>query len=148
MLDRLLDPESAGTSILTGYTVEKMSLIVRRDLEDLLNTLHAYHKFPAGFPETEDSLLTYGLPDLASLESISSGQRASIAKMIQKAINRHEPRLRSVKVTVLPGEADLIRSAVKFRVNARLAVDPAPEIAFETILDVGSGKYDVQRVTA
>jgi len=33
---------------------------------------------------------------------------------------------------------------VKFKIEARLTVDPAPEVAFDTILDVGTGKYEVQ----
>jgi hypothetical protein len=36
-----------------------------------------------------------------------------------------------------------VRQAVKFRVDARLAVDPFPDIAFDTILEMGSGQYKV-----
>ncbi len=144
ILDRLLDPESAGTTIMTGYTVDKMALVVRRDLEELLNNLHPYHTFPAEFPETLNSIVTFGLPDLASIEAISTTQQAGIAILIKRAVERFEPRLRRVKVTMLPGEPDQVRSSVRFRVDARMAVDPAPEIAFETILDVGSGKYEVK----
>ena len=147
ILDRLLDPESAGTAIMTGYTVEKMALVVRRDLEELLNTLHPHHSFPEQFPETRDSIVTYGLPDLASIESVSVMQRSAIGGLIKRAVERFEPRLRAVKVSVLSADPDAVRGSVKFRVNARLAVDPAPEVAFDTILDMGTGKYDVQRVS-
>ena len=143
IIDRLLDPESAGNSIVTGYTVEKMYLAVRRDLEDLLNTLHPYHKFPEQYPETRDSVVTYGLPDLASIESISTEQRTNIGKLIQRAIQQFEPRLKTVRVTLLKLD-DTSRMSVKFKIEARLTVDPAPEVAFETILDVGTGKYEVQ----
>lgn len=143
IVDRLLDPESAGSSIITGYTVEKMYLAVRRDLEDLLNTLHPYHNFPEQYPETRDSVVTFGLPDLASLESISTEQRATIGRLIKRAINLFEPRLKTVKVTLLKFD-DTARMSVKFKIEARLTVDPAPEVAFDTILDVGTGKYEVQ----
>jgi type VI secretion system protein ImpF len=146
ILDRLLDPESAGTAIMTGYTVEKMAQVVRRDLEELLNTMHPYHSFPDAFPETRESIVTYGLPDLASIESVSATQRAAISGLIRRAVERFEPRLKNVMVSVLSTDPDTIRGSVKFRVNARLAVDPAPEVAFDTILDVGTGKYDVKRV--
>ena len=36
------------------------------------------------------------------------------------------------------------RMSVKFKIEARLTVDPAPDVAFDTILDVGTGKYEVQ----
>lgn len=146
ILDRLLDPESAGTAVMTGYTVERMALVVRRDLEELLNTLHPYHTFPDQFPETRDSVVTYGLPDLASIESVSESQRTAIGGLIKRAIERFEPRLRGVRVSMINPEPDAVRGSVKFRVNARLAVDPAPEVAFDTILDVGTGKYDVKQV--
>ena len=143
IVDRLLDPESAGNAIITGYTVEKMYLAVRRDLEDLLNTLNPNHDLPDRYPETRESVFTYGLPDLASIESISTEQRAQIGKLIKRAIAQFEPRLKAVKVTLLKLE-DTSKMSVKFRIEARLTVDPAPDVAFDTILDVGTGKYEVQ----
>src|SRR5262249_32029990 len=99
-------------------------------------------EIPAEFSEVRDSLVGYGLPDLASVEAISSEQRAGIGRVIRQAIERFEPRLRRVKVTLLPQDAELHLS-LKFRIDARLAVDPAPEVAFDTILEVGTGKYVV-----
>ena len=146
VLDRLLDPESAGTAALTGYSVERMAAAVRRDLEELLNSVNA-QQVPDGFPEVRDSVVAYGLPDLASVESLSGSQRAAIGALIRRAVERFEPRLKQVRVTVLQAEADSLRGSVKFRVEARLTVDPAPEVAFDTILNVGTGKYEVTRVS-
>src|SRR2546427_5979001 len=101
ILDRLTDPESAGTAILTGYTVEKMYAAVLRDLEDLLNTVHTAHTVAPEFADVRDSIVAFGLPDLASVESISADQRAAIGRTIRKAIERFEPRLRAVRVTLL-----------------------------------------------
>src|SRR5207302_7865986 len=114
---------------------------VLRDLEDLLNTLHTDHNLSAEYPETRDSIIIYGLPDLASIEAISADQRATIGKSIRRVIERFEPRLRSVKVTLLKLDEDLVRRSIRFRIDARLAVDPAPDVAFDTILEMGSSKY-------
>lgn len=141
ILDRLIDPESMGTAIMTGYTVEQMSNAVRRDLEDLLNTVHTAHLIPEEYEETRDSILAYGLPDLASVEAISADQRANIGKAIKRAIERFEPRLKQVKVTLLNNQQSELRGSVRFRVDARLTVDPAPEVAFDTILEMGTGTY-------
>src|ERR1700722_10955527 len=97
ILDRLIDPESAGTAILSGYTVEKMYAAVLRDLEDLLNTIHTARDIPPEYTELRDSVVSYGLPDLASLEAISPNQRTAIGESIRKAIARFEPRLRAVR---------------------------------------------------
>lgn len=142
ILDRLIDPESAGTAAYTGYTVDQMSAAVLRDLEYLLNTVHTANDIPAEFAEVRDSLVGYGLPDLASIEAISADQRTAIGRMIRLSIERFEPRLRRVKVTLLKS-ADELSMSLRFRIDARLAVDPAPEVAFDTILEVGTGKYVV-----
>jgi type VI secretion system protein ImpF len=147
ILDRLIDPESAGTSIMTGYTVDQMYRAVLRDLEDLLNTLHTSHRMPAGFPETRDSIVVYGLPDLASMEAISTEQRGTIGKAIKRVVERFEPRLKAVKVTLMRPEEDSVRPSIKFRIDARLAVDPAPDVAFDTILEMGSTAYKVTPVS-
>lgn len=147
ILDRLVDPESAGTAILSGYTVEKMYSAVLRDLEDLLNTVHTARGISAEFSEVRDSIVGYGLPDLTSIETISADQRSVIARTIRKAIERFEPRLRAVKVALIKDE-DSTRMALKFRIDARLAVDPAPDVAFDTILEVGTGKYLVTPAAA
>lgn len=147
IIDRLVDPESAGTTILTGYTVEKMYKAVLSDLEDLLNSVHTARDIPADFPDVRDSVVGYGLPDLTSIESISAEQRATIARTIRRAIERFEPRLRAVKVAILKHD-DALHMSLKFRIDARLAVDPAPDVAFDTILEVGTGKYLVTPAAA
>lgn len=141
ILDRLINPESAGTAIMTGYTVEQMYNAVLRDLEDLLNTVHTAHTVSPEYPETRDSIIAYGLPDLASAEAVSPNQRASIGKAIKQAIERFEPRLKQVKVTLLNDQQTELRGSVRFRVDARMTVDPAPEVAFDTILEMGTGTY-------
>jgi len=143
IVDRLIDPESSGTSIMFGYTVERMYQAVLRDLEDLLNTLHTCNDIPSDFPETRDSIVAYGLPDLASMEAISSDQRNNIGKGIKRAVERFEPRLKNVKVTLLKDPDNAVRYAIRFRIDARMTVDPAPDVAFDTVLEMGSTQYRV-----
>lgn len=140
ILDRLIDPESGGTAAHTGYTVDQMYRVVLRDLEDLLNSVQTTLDIPAEYSEVRDSILTYGLPDLASVQALDPNQRSAIARAIRNAIERFEPRLRRVKVTLLE-HRDETSFSLKFRIDACLAIDPAPEVAFDTILEVGTGKY-------
>jgi len=145
ILDRLIDPESAGSSIITGYSVSQMYDAVMRDLENLLNSTHSFGQLPAEFPETRNSIVLFGLPDLASIEAISTEQRAAIGTVIKKSVERFEPRLRNVRVSMLKAEANVVNRSVQFRIDARLAVDPAPDVAFDTILDMGTGAYLVAK---
>lgn len=144
LLDRLTDPESAGTAILTGYSVDDMYSAVLRDLEDLLNTVHTARNVAPELNEVRDSIVAYGLPDLASVEASGADQRAAIGRTIRKAIERFEPRLRAVRVNLVKQD-DEVKLSLKFRIDARLAVDPAPDVAFDTILEVGTGKYLVTK---
>lgn len=143
ILDRLIDPESAGTAMMQGYSARQMYAAVLRDLEDLLNVRQTYRDLPEHYAEARDSILLYGLPDLASVESNSAEARAEIGRAIQKVIERFEPRLRDLNVVLLNPEEDRSAQSLRFRVDARLNVDPAPDVAFDTILEVASGHYVV-----
>ena len=89
----------------------------------------------------------YGLPDLASIESSSAEARAEIGRAIRGVIERFEPRLRDLNVTLLNPEEDRSAQSLRFRVDARLNVEPAPDVAFDTILEVASGHYLVTPAT-
>ena len=143
ILDRLIDPESAGTSIMTGYSADKMFRAVLRDLEDLLNTRRTAGMLPASLDEVSSSIVAYGLPDLSSAEAGTTGARQNIAEAVRAVIERYEPRLQEVRVVLVDPEEDLARQSVKFRVDATLAADPFPDIAFDTILEMGTGHYKV-----
>jgi type VI secretion system protein ImpF len=144
LLDRLIDAESSGTAILTGYNAEQMYQAVLRDLEALLNTRQIRDAALLADPILCDSLLTYGLPDFVSAESLSATQRAEIGTAIRKVVERFEPRLKEVRVTLLSKEGDeSVKQRLRFRVAARLNVDPSPDVTFETILEMASGHYQV-----
>jgi|SoiMethySBSTD1v2_1073268.scaffolds.fasta_scaffold179218_3 type VI secretion system protein ImpF len=143
ILDRLIDPESAGTAIMAGFSPEKLYRAVLRDLEDLLNTRRTAGTLPASLDEVSSSIVAYGLPDISSAEAGSTMARQDIAQAIRAVIDRFEPRLQDVSVVLLNPEDDIVRQSVKFRVDARLAVDPYPDIAFDTILEMGTGHYVV-----
>jgi type VI secretion system protein ImpF len=143
LLDRLLDPEAMGTAARPGYTVQEMFAAVRTDLEDLLNTRLTVTDLPPEFVQTHDSVLCYGLPDLVSLEAITPQQRSDIGRVIEAIVQRYEPRLRHVRATLVGG-TDLKERSVRFHIDARLNLDPAPEVAFETILELTTGHATVR----
>ncbi len=142
VFDRLTDPEAGGYGMRIGYSLEQMMAAVRIDLEELLNTHAPYQDISPEFPLVGDSLLTYGLPDLTALPAAGDSDKQRLGAMLGDIIARHEPRLRAVNVTVI--EADSASDLrVQFRIDARLAVDPSPEIGFVTIMDIFSGATSV-----
>ena len=143
IVDRLIDPESAGTQWRHGYGIEQMVEAVQRDLEELLNTRQVVIDVPESFREVNDSIVTYGLPDLASFNAITPQQREEIGRTLEAIVSRFEPRLKDVRASMISAGNGLERR-VQFRVEARLCVDPAPEVAFDTILELSTGHYSVK----
>jgi type VI secretion system protein ImpF len=143
IIDRLVDPSSGGTAWRRGYGVQQMVQAVQRDLEDLLNTRQTHVGLPEEFKEVHNSIIAYGLPDLNSLNAISAQQRQQIGRLIETIIARFEPRLKDIRATLVDGSDNKART-VKFRVDARMRVDPAPEVAFDTILELTTGHYSIK----
>jgi type VI secretion system protein ImpF len=144
LLDRLIDPDADGTAWRHGFGVRQMIASVHRDLEDLLNTRQVLADLPPDCAELAASIVAYGMPDLTSVEAVTPDQRARIGKMLEALIRRFEPRLKDVRATLLePDQA--VRRAVKFRIEARLSVEPAPEVAFDTILELTTGRSSITR---
>lgn len=143
LLDRLIDPESLGTPASPWYGVEQLTNAVRRDLLALLNSRQTNQGLCEDYPHCERSLLAFGLPDLPSLEAYTATQREAIGRRIESVIRLFEPRLSNVRVT-LASRVDERQRAVHYMVEATLHVDSAPDVAFEVILELATGQYDVE----
>jgi type VI secretion system protein ImpF len=145
VLDRLIthvDPENRALGY--SFDVQQVITAVQRDLEDLLNTRVPVGGVKSAFPETVSSVANFGLPDLTSVSAATDGEREAIGRIIEDVIHRFEPRLRQVHARFVGLEQDKERT-VRFHIQARLAVDPAPEVAFETVLELMTGHTSIQR---
>jgi type VI secretion system protein ImpF len=144
ILDRLTDPDSQGTAWRQGYGVDQMVEAVQRDLEELLNTRQSHAGLPEEYSEVLNSIVGYGLPDLTSLNALTPQQREEIGRVLEAVVAKYEPRLRDIRATMLdPGDGK--QRSVRFRIDARLCLDPAPEVSFETIMELTTGRYSVQQ---
>jgi type VI secretion system protein ImpF len=144
LLDRLIDPESEGTSWRRGYSVEQMIDTVRRDLEDLLNSHRMVGALADEFPEVRNSIVTFGMPDLLSIRSSMGDVSARVAASIEEAINRFEPRLTNVQAIPVPA-TDASKLRLEFQINATLRIDPSPDVSFVTLLKLTTGETSIQQ---
>lgn len=140
--DRLLDADSMGTSAAPGYDLSQILESVRADLEDLLNTRRPLAPSPTDYPELARSVAAYGLPDLASLDTSTLSKRDEIGRILEKIITLHEPRLRNVRATMQPPKGPDLSAT--YEINADLRVDPAPPVAFETIIELTTGHVEIR----
>jgi type VI secretion system protein ImpF len=140
--DRLLDPESMGTLAQPGYNLSNVLDSVRDDLEELLNTRRSLQVPAAQFPELAQSVATFGLKDLTSVGGSTLEKQEDIARMIEKAILLHEPRLQNVRAKVVKTRVADLR--VRYHIDAVLRVDPAPAVAFETVVELTTGHVSIR----
>jgi type VI secretion system protein ImpF len=145
IIDRLIDPDSDGTSWRPGYSTDQMVDSVRRDLEDLLNTHTTESDLPPQYAELRNSIVAFGIPDLVSNQSAGPMVIERIRLKLEQAIARFEPRLTNVRAKILKPEVGTIMR-VEFEISASLHVDPSPEVAFITVLKLTTGETSIQRV--
>ncbi len=146
VLDRLLDyePNASREPVATrtkGLRQLKDSL--RRDLEWLLNTRRLVDDGVADMPEIGSSVLTYGLPDFSHISLRSPSDQARMRRVLERTLEVFEPRLDAVAVTLEPvTRGDRV---LRFRIDARIRVEPAPEpVSFDMMLQLDRGDYVVR----
>ena len=149
LIDRLMDDDPDGPSDadpMLVYSVKAMHAALKRDLEALLNTRRRSHSVPRGLEEVQGSLLNYGLIDVTNSHSRSETIRADLGRMLATALTQFEPRLSSVKVTSCDNADPLDRSQ-RFRIEAVLNVEPAPElVCFDSIVEPVNAGFKVREV--
>ena len=90
--------------------------------------------------------MRYGLPDTYGINAAAAKDRAAIGRLVEEVVTHFEPRLRDVHVEQISGHEETDRR-LRFRISARLRVDPAPALAFDTILELATGRYKVTAAT-
>jgi type VI secretion system protein ImpF len=143
ILSRLTDEDTEGTSWRRGYELDDTIAAVRRDLEDLLNTPRVSPDIPEAFEKTRSSVAGYGLPEMVSRSAHTPEEQDKLRDLLQETISRFEPRLQDVQAEVVTDAGD-VWTRLRFRIKARLCVDPAPEVAFDTILELTTGRCSVK----
>ncbi len=146
VLDRLIDSEtgkSEDPAPTRSRSLRELKQAVRRDLEWLLNTRRSILPMPPNSEQLENSVAIYGLPDFSSASVKNPSDQAYVLRTLEEAIEKFEPRLKRVAITLdTGGETE---RALRFRIDAQLQVDPAPEpVRFDTMLQLYSGEYEVR----
>lgn len=146
LLDRLSDDaphERVEPRERRAMSTAQLRASVLRDLSNLLNA-HALYGCTslAAHPLAAASVLNYGMRDLTGTAR-SSLDLAALAREIERAIRRFEPRVIADTLRVKPLDADEAtgRTAVAFLVDGDLWAQPYPErLYFKTELDLESGQ--------
>jgi len=149
LLDRLTDDEPAQKQesrekrVLSPRQLRKS---VIRDLQWLLNATDlASVQDLSAHPQVIDSVLNYGLPDLAG-KNISALSADALERDLRQTIRRFEPRILpcSLKIRAVVDEDRMSQNAIRFDIEGELWDQPMPQqLYLEAEVDLESGAFDV-----
>jgi type VI secretion system protein ImpF len=120
-------------------SIKEMREMVRRDLEDLLNTRQGRSDIASWFPELEKSIATYGLNNIDTVDMSSGEELEELLSDIKCTIQMFEPRLEHIEVV---SESHAISEngytspfVLRLRINADMRVGENVEsVVFNTMI--------------
>lgn len=120
--DRLTEPVP-GTAVqqqTSSWSLAQYKRVIARDLEVLLNTRVGLSADElADFPACSNSIINFGLADVAQLCLTSSEDRNTVCGLITAAIARHEPRLTQVRARLIEQRGMINRLSFAISANLR-----------------------------
>jgi type VI secretion system protein ImpF len=140
LLDRLMgDPRNPRAERgQDDISLEQLRECVRRDLEDLLNTVNLASVLGATleegeghplehYPEVARSVLNFGMPALAGTTG-SNVDTVAFERAVRQVIFDFEPRLlrRSLSVKALVNDDEMSRNALTIEIDGELWAQPRP----------------------
>lgn len=151
LLDRLTDEEPAQdqeTRSRRVLSIQRLRESVLRDVAWLLNTTNlADDGLRDRYPDVAQSVVNYGLPDLAGLTA-SAVDVAELESLVRQAILDFEPRIISKSLNVQAHAADeMNHNALVFEIHGELWAQPVPlELFMKTEIDLETGDFKVAEV--
>jgi type VI secretion system protein ImpF len=136
LLYRLLDedPDKQQEKISRRFIdLNGLEQDIRNNLEMILNTRFCGLEWPEHLSELKQSVLNYGIADFSQMQ---------LCRNIKETLERFEPRLQFVKVSLLDDEVELDR-ILKIRIEGVINIAPSPIPAvFESCLDITKQQFD------
>lgn len=129
-LQQQLDQARAKYTVLSASvsSLSELGACVKRDLDWLLNA-HQYspQEDLKDYPEVEQSVLNYGLPDLTG-KTASGLDLRNMERLLKKALLTFEPRIirRTLVVRILADETLFSHNAITFEIEGELWSEPIP----------------------
>ena len=112
---------------------------LRRDLEDLLNTVIRARSFPDYLGELDHSLVNFGIEDLLTTNLSTASERDRVILYIQKTIEKYEPRLMNISIMNISNQENRSHT-LALRIVAETIIDNNPEeIIFNSKIDISTG---------
>src|SRR5262245_24714379 len=146
VLDRLIDHEpqsSREAPASRSQSLNDLKQAVKRDLEWLLNARQVVGGIQPELKAHCRSLAADRLPYFTAVGVKNPSDQTRIQRALEMAISAFEPRLDNITVSLSP--ALDVEHKLRFRIDARIRVEPAPEpVTFDTVLQASTNQYVVK----
>lgn len=153
LLDRLTDEEPAQSQESRNrrvLSIQRLRESVLRDVAWLLNSANLPEPdLRKNHPHVAESVVNYGLPDLAGLTA-SGIDVPELEQMVRQALWDFEPRImrHTLKVRAHSDGAAMSHNALVFEIEGELWAQPIPlELLLKTEIDLETGDIAVTEVT-
>ena len=153
LLDRLTDlrpdkkTESSSQQVLSQKQFKEA---VIRDVGWLLNAVSMDSVFDlSAYPEVENSVLNYGLPDISG-HTAASIDTAKLEKSLRRAIHQFEPRFiqNSLEISVHSDADEMSHNSLIFEIQGVVFGQPMPfHVVLRSELDLECGQFNVREDT-
>jgi len=146
VLDRLIDRQPKRKTEEPDahlISLKELKKLLERDLNILAQTHRAsLAAVPANLTELRKSSFAFGVPEFTSF-SVTNHDASQLAEELEATIERFEPRLQLVRVTVDKLDANL--GTISFFIDAYLNIEPAPEkVRFDATLPLHGQSLSVR----
>ncbi|TVZ38902.1 type VI secretion system protein ImpF [Alteromonadaceae bacterium 2753L.S.0a.02] len=147
ILDRLIDLDPKSTQEVEPNKHQRLRELrasVKRDLEHLLNTRYRIVSPPEELTQLENSILNYGMADLATVNVTDLEKRREFTRNLERLLKIYEPRFKTVKVNYQENPDNNDRT-LRFRIDATIYADPSPEVVvFDSVLEPISRTVNIE----
>jgi len=122
------------------YNLAEIRQSVAQNLEYLLNT----RLDPKNIPGNPPTVIDFGLPDTTTVSSGDYQQVRKLTNVMRNTIEHFEPRLKNVRVDVIPARADDPDQSIRIQLTAMLHVEPlTDDVKFYLVVQSKYGMVNV-----
>ncbi|MCQ2966232.1 MAG: type VI secretion system baseplate subunit TssE [Alphaproteobacteria bacterium] len=148
LLRRIIDlnPEEKKEVFIPGVTLKSLKSDIYKNINMLLNSKsHPSEEELERWPEIQNSVINYGLPDYCGLIN-TQDNREKVRERIEFQLKTFEPRLdpESLEVEFVE-ETDGSKSKITYQIRGNIRVaEIEEEIVFKSFLDLETGMSTVK----
>lgn len=118
------------------FSIDEIKNLLRRDLENLLNTRQSLIYFFPLSTSLDQSAVNYGLPDITRINLDSNKDKKLVTKNIENQIEKYIPSLKEVRVKLIDRKIDPSADTLELHIDSVLKISRLNEaMSYSAVID-------------